>query len=141
MLGDSFALRTISLSRHYTGRDRISYNYIGRGQLPKAIKLLMIISSSVYILAALGGRQFTLSLWTSFGLAPATVTGSFAIWQLVTYIFLHGSFFHILFNMFALWMFGVQLEQIWGSRKFTQFFFICGIGAGISSEKYSSFHS
>ena len=95
--------------------------------------MIMIISGSVHLLATLGGAGFTLALWTSFGLTPAAVTGSFAVWQLVTYIFLHGGFFHILFNMFALWMFGSELERTWGTREFTKFFFICGVGAGISS--------
>ena len=93
----------------------------------------MIVSGSVYLLSTLGGRSFTLSLSTSFGLIPEAVTGSFAIWQLASYIFLHGGFAHILFNMFALWMFGSDLERTWGTREFTRFFFICGIGAGISS--------
>ena len=53
------------------------------------------------------------------------------MWQLVTYIFLHGGFFHILFNMFGLYMFGSELEATWGTREFAKFFFICGIGAGI----------
>jgi membrane associated rhomboid family serine protease len=50
---------------------------------------------------------------------------------LVTYIFLHGSFFHILFNMWGLYMFGPELEMTWGTREFTKFFFVCGIGAAI----------
>src|SRR5262245_58591405 len=68
-----------------------------------------------------------------FGLTPAMVTQNYYLWQLVTYIFLHGGVFHILFNMFALYMFGSELEQLWGTRQFTKFFFICGIGAGITS--------
>lgn len=93
----------------------------------------MIISGGVHLLSMLGGGGFTRALWMSFGLTPAAVTGSLAVWQLVTYIFLHGGFFHILFNMFALWMFGSELERTWGTREFTKFFFICGVGAGISS--------
>lgn len=67
-------------------------------------------------------------LLTSRG--PRTMA-DFWPWQLVTYGFLHGDFFHLLFNMFALWMFGVQLENTWGSRRFALFYFACVIGAGL----------
>ena len=69
---------------------------------------------------------------SKFGLTPWDVTHNGYIWQLVTYIFLHDTrnILHILFNMLGLWMFGSELEQIWGSRQFTKFFFVCGIGAG-----------
>lgn len=55
----------------------------------------------------------------------------FALWQLVTYGFLHGGMFHLLVNMFALWMFGSQLEAFWGSRPFLTFYFFCLVGAGL----------
>ena len=67
--------------------------------------------------------------WT-FGLMPAAVYGQFHVWQLATYMFLHGGLFHILFNMLALWMFGGELERIWGTRYFLKFYFVTGIGAG-----------
>jgi len=56
---------------------------------------------------------------------------SFEFWQLASYGFLHGGFFHLFVNMFALWMFGTALEQFWGSRPFARFYFICLIGAGV----------
>ena len=59
------------------------------------------------------------------------VVKDFFVWQLATYLFLHGGFGHIIWNMLALWMFGADLEQIWGTRRFLQFYFFCGIGAGI----------
>jgi membrane associated rhomboid family serine protease len=65
------------------------------------------------------------------GLVPALVWGKGFVWQLVTYLFLHGSLWHILMNMLILWMFGAELERTWGSREFTKFYFIVGIGAGI----------
>lgn len=55
----------------------------------------------------------------------------FQPWQLVTYAFLHGGFNHLFFNMFALWMFGLPIEKIWGSRKFAQYYFVCVLGAGL----------
>lgn len=66
-----------------------------------------------------------------FGLVPALVVKKFFIWQLVTYMFLHGGFGHIFFNMFALWMFGVELERNWGTREFIKFYFLTGIAAAI----------
>lgn len=58
-------------------------------------------------------------------------TGSFYPWQLITYQFMHGGLMHLFFNMFALYMFGVELENLWGSRKFLIYYILCGIGAGI----------
>lgn len=58
-------------------------------------------------------------------------TGNFWPWQLVTYMFLHGNFLHIFFNLFVLWMFGLQIENLWGTKRFVIYYFITGIGAGI----------
>jgi membrane associated rhomboid family serine protease len=71
------------------------------------------------------------ALTDAFGLVPAYVVGRFWIWQLGTYMFLHGGLFHILFNMLALWMFGSELERIWGTRNFLKFYMVTGIGAGV----------
>jgi membrane associated rhomboid family serine protease len=57
------------------------------------------------------------------------VTHRFFFWQPVTYLFLHAGFFHVVFNLFALWMFGTELERTWGSRQFLFYFFITGVGA------------
>ncbi len=68
-----------------------------------------------------------------FALQPL-LSGSFFPWQLVTYQFLHAgleNIWHILFNLFALWMFGTELEHLWGSRRFTWYYLLCGIGAGM----------
>jgi len=58
---------------------------------------------------------------------------SFYPWQLFTYMFLHGGFFHLLLNMFALWMFGVELENLWGQKRFLTYYLVCGLGAGVSN--------
>jgi membrane associated rhomboid family serine protease len=55
----------------------------------------------------------------------------FEIWQLVSYSFLHGSVMHLLLNMYALWLFGSRMENVWGSRSFTFYYFVCVIGAGL----------
>lgn len=67
-----------------------------------------------------------------FGLTPALIVTKFYIWQLCTYMFLHGGFFHIFLNMYALMLFGVPIEQLWGSRKFLIYYFFTGIGAGVT---------
>ena len=58
-------------------------------------------------------------------------SGYFTPWQLVSYAFLHGGFNHLFFNMFAIWMFGLPVERMWGSRRFAEYFFICVLGAGL----------
>jgi membrane associated rhomboid family serine protease len=87
----------------------------------------MIIMGAVFLV------QMLVRGWIEiyFGLVPILVWEKYFLWQLFTYMFLHGSFFHILFNLLALWMFGGELENYWGSKKFLFYFFFCGIGAGI----------
>lgn len=58
-------------------------------------------------------------------------SGYFDVWQLVTYMFLHAGFGHIFFNLFALWMFGQSIENFWGTRRFTIYYFLTGIGAAL----------
>lgn len=58
----------------------------------------------------------------------------FAVYQLVTYMFMHGGWSHIFFNMFSLWMFGRTMETVWGPRRFLAFFLLCGVGAGVTQE-------
>ena len=62
------------------------------------------------------------------------LANDFHIYQLLTYMFVHGGFTHIFFNMFALWMFGRVMENVWGPRKFLYYYLVCGIGAGIMQE-------
>ena len=62
---------------------------------------------------------------------PRAVFEQLAIWQLVTYMFLHGGVGHLLVNMLALWMFGTELERTWGTRFFTKYYFVTGIGAAL----------
>ena len=62
---------------------------------------------------------------------PGSQFGTFQPWQLITYMFLHGGFMHIFFNLFVLWMFGQQIEHLWGTKRFVIYYFLTGIGAGI----------
>jgi len=67
-----------------------------------------------------------------FGLTPILVFTKYYVWQLFTYMFLHGNFFHIFLNMYALMLFGIPVEQLWGSKKFVFYYFFTGIGAGLA---------
>jgi len=100
----------------------------GPGPLTPAIKALIAANVAAF-LAALAVPAITLR----FGLRPADVVGRLQLWQPVTYMFLHGGIFHLLFNMLALWMFGVELERMWGSRFFTKFYFMAGGGAALTT--------
>lgn len=103
---------------------------------PPVIKNLLIINSVVFVLQLImQGVTFQgvpgayiLDHW--FALNP--IGYNFQIWQLITYQFMHGGFTHILFNMFALWMFGIEIENMWGSNKFLIFYLMCGVAAGIA---------
>lgn len=90
------------------------------------MKYLILVNVGIFIFELL----FRFKWLTLLGLTPAHFWRGY-IWQPVTYMFLHGGLFHLLFNMFVLWMFGMTLESTWGSRRFLKFYFICGIGAGL----------
>ena len=95
--------------------------------LPTVIFGLLIANGLVYALQQVR-PEF---MFINFALWPATDPRSpFAIWQLLTYGFLHGDPMHIFFNMFALWMFGRDLENTMGSRRFLTYFIVCVVGAG-----------
>ena len=97
------------------------------GRITESIKHLIIINVILFI-----APQFFkgIDLQTLFALHfPGNP--EFGFWQYVTHIFMHGSFSHILFNMYGLWAFGTPLEQMWGRNKFLFFYFSAGIGAGL----------
>lgn len=98
--------------------------------LPPVVKNLLIINALVFLLQIVFPSTFRIQLEDYLGLHYFQGT-DFKPWQFVTYMFLHGSFSHILFNMFALWMFGYALENIWGPRRFLIYYMITGIGAGL----------
>ena len=103
--------------------------------IPSGVKFLLIINIIVFILIELSGQKNL--LFRTFGLVPSLVWTKFKIWQLFTYLFIHGGIFHIFFNMFVLWMFGKDLESQWGKMEFLLFYFVCGIGAGLITVLFS----
>jgi membrane associated rhomboid family serine protease len=104
-------------------RYRFSFGY----GLTPVIKNLMIIMGAVFFLQTVVSSSINVYL----GLVPILVWKKYFLWQLFTYIFLHGGLTHLLFNLLALYMFGGELESYWGSNKFLKYFLFCGIGAGI----------
>jgi membrane associated rhomboid family serine protease len=99
---------------------------------PSGVKWLIISNVAVYLVYFFGSMLKGEPIFDSLVLTPSAVVHG-AIWQLVTYLFLHSltSFWHILFNMLTLWMFGSPVEETWGTRRFLQYYFVCGVGAGI----------
>lgn len=93
----------------------------------------MLIANVLVYLAQLYFRDSPTPL-EDYGALWPLASGNFKIWQLITHMFMHDSrsFFHILFNMFTLYMFGAQLEDVWGSKRFFNFYMICGIVAGLA---------
>lgn len=97
--------------------------------LPMVIKNLLIINVLVF-LAQQTLKGSSVNMEDLFGLHYVK-SPLFQPWQLVTHLFLHANFMHLFGNMFALWMFGTQLESLWGPKRFLTFYFLCGIGAGL----------
>lgn len=108
----------------YPAAQSFSYSF-GPGPLTPAIKMLIAANVLMFVITILTGGAIADLL----GLEPQDTLAGLRIWQPVTYMFLHGGFFHILFNMLTLWMFGTELERMWGSRFFTKYYFVCGLGA------------
>ena len=93
----------------------------------EAIKILILINALLFIFRYIAIDRYDLA--QIFGLSSGDVWPM--VWQPVTYMFIHGDFFHVFMNMFVLWMFGSEMESIWGSREFIKYYFITGIGSGI----------
>lgn len=115
----------------------------GFSLFPPIIKNLLIINGVIFLLQTLLSNLsfdglpgwYIINRWFALnpinGVDAAGQSYNFQFWQLITYQFMHGSFGHILFNMFALWMFGMEIENMWGAKKFTLFYLMCGVIAGI----------
>jgi membrane associated rhomboid family serine protease len=105
------------------------YSPRGFSFLPPVVKNLLIINGLMFLATlALGSMGYDLVDY--LGLHYFT-SERFNVVQLVTHMFMHGGFHHILFNMFALWMFGYMLENVWGSKRFLQYYIYTGIGAAL----------
>ena len=108
------------------------YSPTGFRVLPTVVKHLLIINAIMF-LATFTLNRFNIDLSDYLGL-HFFLAKDFMPHQLFTYMFMHANFEHIFFNMFALWMFGNTLENIWGSKRFLLFYIVCGLGAAICQE-------
>ena len=113
----------------------MAYNSYRPSQSTTPVVLnLIIINVLIYFVEQVFDKPIIGDLnWTTltFGLYSID-SGLFKPYQLVTHLFLHGGFFHILFNMYALWIFGSVLERTWGPKKFLIFYLVCGLAAGLT---------
>ena len=113
-------------------------NYRPASIVPPAVKALLIINVVMWVLDIVAEKQFHIDLGNILGL-HLPQSEHWGIWQYVTHMFMHASvgvggrieFTHLFFNMFALYMFGRVLENVWGSKRFVIFYLVCGIGAGV----------
>ncbi|MBV6512076.1 MAG: Rhomboid protease GlpG [Ignavibacteriaceae bacterium] len=116
---------------------------MGWSYFPPVIKNLLIINGVIYLLQNLAGSVVMDGMRGSdvllkyFALMSPD-SGYFQIWQFITYQFMHGSFSHLFFNLFSLWMFGAELENMWGSRNFLIFYLVAGIGGAVFHLLFSS---
>ena len=97
-------------------------------ETPIVFNLLII---NVLVFLAQLFLDSSLGLTEKLALFPYN-SGFFKPYQLVTHMFTHGGFMHILFNMYALWMFGSKLEKFWGPKRFLIFYLVCGLAAGVT---------
>src|SRR5215467_1810427 len=120
-------------SRSTIRTHRVSFEFY----ITPGVQLLILANVAVFILEAFvqyfGGPTRYIWLLKWFGLVPAGVFPLFRIWQPFTYLFLHdiSSIWHILLNMFTLWMFGREIEMVWGRNRFLRYYFLTGVGAGV----------
>ena len=112
--------------RRYGPAATINYSF-GPGPITPAVKAIILANIAFFVVSI-----FYAPISDYLGLVPEAVLERFWVWQLATYMFLHASPMHILFNMLGVWMFGVELERMWGTAFFARFYAITGIGAGIT---------
>jgi membrane associated rhomboid family serine protease len=113
-------------SRPYVNR------YIPSNRFPSGLKWLLISNCGIFVAWYLLKTTSIGPIFDEFGLVPMQVVQRFALWQPVTYMFLHAGPWHLLWNMLALWMFGAEMERLWGTPKFLRFYLTCGVCAALT---------
>lgn len=107
-----------------------SYSPRGFNILPTVVKNLLIINGLLFLATITFATTFNIDLYRILGL-HFFIAQNFEPYQFITYMFMHGGLTHLFFNMFALWMFGNVLENVWGPKRFIIYYFVTGIGAAI----------
>ena len=105
----------------------VSYSF-GPGPVTPAVRALIVANVALFLVGRVAPM---LPVW--LGLVPEYVFGRMWVWQPFSYMFVHDGFAHLLFNMLALWMFGVDLERLWGTRFFARFYCVAGVGAAVTT--------
>lgn len=95
------------------------------------MKWLLIVQGVLFLLFFFASVFRVDHFFWNFALVPAAVVDTFSVWQLFTYAFLHRDPLHFIFNALSLWMFGNTMERTWGTKRFLQFYFFCGMVAGV----------
>ena len=114
-------------------------NLGGFSLFPPVLKAILIINIAVFFFQSIAGVTLDNLFLQYFAVQPIDFSNIFNFnsghvffpWQLISYQFMHGNLEHIFFNLFALWMFGSELENVWGSKKFLIYYLVCGVGAAI----------
>src|ERR1700752_395775 len=104
-----------------------SFAFGAGGSITPVVKALIVASVAVFLLQAVTNQSILLI----FGLVPNLLWEELYLWQILTYQFLHGGIFHLLFNMLTLWMFGCDLERRWGSQFFLKYYMVCVAGGAL----------
>ena len=114
--------------RNHWNNQKQSFYSRGRSRgLTRGVKILLITNVSIYFLQQFMGDL----LIGALGVTPVKVLQDLSVHQIFTYMFLHGGLFHILINMFVLWMFGTEIEKTWGTKRFFKYYFLTGVAGGI----------
>ncbi len=111
------------------GPQTLAYSF-GPGPITPAVKWIILANVVMFVLTLVVGER---TVFPFLGLAPAAVFERAWIWQAATYMFLHAGPMHILFNMLGVWMFGVELERLWGTKFFVRYYAVTGIGAAVTT--------
>jgi membrane associated rhomboid family serine protease len=114
------------MARYYR-RPTSVVDAFGPGPITPAVKAIILANIGFFVVSLFFSR-----IVLYLGLTPESVLERGWLWQPVTYLFLHADALHILFNMLGIWMFGVELERLWGTKFFTRYYAVTGIGAGLT---------